>query len=143
MAREFDSFAREKGIKLVVDIKDGSCSVTADREKMAQVIGNLIDNAIKYTPRGSVEISVGCKADDNVALLAVRDTGIGLSKNDTKKLFQKFSRSKNAYDVNVTGIGLGLYVARRIVKAHRARLWAESHGRGKGTIFFLEIPIEG
>jgi signal transduction histidine kinase len=112
-------------------------TVSVDEGKMKQVVRNLIDNAIKYTPRGKISVSLG-KANDTVRL-QVADNGIGLSKEMIPRLFQKFSRDKSANKVNIVGTGLGLYVVKQMVEAHHGKIWAKSEGEGKGSRFVVEI----
>ena len=69
------------------------------------------------------------------------DTGVGITSDTMKKLFQKFSRANDASNTNTKGAGLGLYVARELVKAHGGKIWAESSGKDKGSTFFVEFPI--
>ncbi len=109
-----------------------------DAGKIKQVIGNIIDNSIKYTPRGSIEVSLK-KLAENKLLITVSDTGIGISKETLPTLFEKFSRAKDASKTNTTGTGLGLYVAKQMVEAHGGRIWAESDGVGKGSRFKVEL----
>ncbi len=109
-----------------------------DVGKIKQVIGNIIDNSIKYTPRGSIEVSLK-KMAENRLLITVSDTGIGISKETLPTLFEKFSRAKDASKTNTTGTGLGLYVAKQMVEAHGGKIWAESDGVGKGSRFKVEL----
>ena len=113
--------------------------ITADRDKLKQVIANLIDNSVKYTPSGSVVVSL---AYDHAAMrivFKIKDTGIGIDPEVLPHLFQKFSRAGNAGKVNIKGTGLGLYVAREIVEAHHGIIRAESAGEGKGSTFIVEL----
>lgn len=122
--------------------------VPFDDEKMRQVITNLLDNAIKYTPTGT--ITVGCatgQLDGSPALVcSIKDSGRGLSKEDMGLIFQKFKRAsgKNMRMRDgepVEGSGLGLHVAKMFVEAHKGKIWAESKGLDKGTTFIFAIPI--
>lgn len=113
--------------------------VKADQGKLKQIISNLIDNAIKYTPKGYVELDLQEKSGK--VLISIKDTGIGMSKETKKKLFQKFSRSEKAGLVNVYGSGLGLYVAKVMTEAQEARIWVESDGENKGSTFFVEFEV--
>ncbi len=113
-----------------------------DTDKFKQVIGNIIDNSMKYTPTGSIVVSVTKDVAKNTVLFAVKDTGIGMKAGVIPKLFAKFSRAENANKVNMRGTGLGLYVAKEIVKAHKGRIWAESEGEGNGSQFYVELPGE-
>lgn len=126
-----------------------SCHVRDDREtvmvyadlgKVKQVIVNLVDNAIKYTPSGNITMEIS--KHDAVAQLRVSDTGIGIAPEDIKKLFHKFSRSVAANKTNVLGTGLGLYVAKQIIEAQKGKIWIESEGVGKGTTAIVELPLD-
>jgi len=111
--------------------------VHGDIGKIKQVIGNLIDNAIKYTPHGSISVSV--YQEINKIILKVTDSGIGIAPETLPKLFKKFQRAADANKTNVTGTGLGLYVAAEMIKAHNGKIWAESLGHGKGSTFYVEL----
>jgi len=118
---------------------DGEYPVYADQNKMRQVIGNLIDNAIKYTPTGGMAVSV--KKEGEVVRFVLKDTGIGISPEDIPKLFNKFTRAKDASKQNVIGTGLGLYIAKQMVEAQNGKVWLESEGLGKGTTSIMELPL--
>lgn len=114
-------------------------SVRADFGKIKQVVGNIIDNAIKYTPQGSITVTLARNDANHTITLAVADTGLGITKDALPMLFEKFERARNARQTNVSGTGLGLYLAKEIMKAHRGHVWAESQGEGKGSTFYLEF----
>lgn len=114
--------------------------VTADRDKLKQVIANLIDNSVKYTPSGKIELSLSYDKPHHNLVFKIRDTGVGIDPEVLPLLFQKFTRAKNANRVNIRGTGLGLYVARQIVEAHQGTVHAESAGEGKGSTFIVELP---
>ncbi|MDP3962314.1 MAG: ATP-binding protein [bacterium] len=116
--------------------KDKKYIVQADRDKFKQIISNIIDNSVKYTPSGSVAISLDKK--DKKIIFSVKDTGIGIATAVMSKLFAKFSRADNANKQNIHGTGLGLFVAKEIVLAHNGKIWAESDGEGRGSAFFVE-----
>ena len=116
--------------------------VVADSEKLRHVILNLTDNAIKYTPQGSVNIFLKKETKKKKLLLTITDTGIGMSKETINNLFEKFSRAHDANKVNTGGSGLGLYVAKEIMKKHNAGIWVESPGEGKGSTFYLEFNLK-
>jgi len=120
---------------------DGECLITADIGKLRQVILNLVDNSIKYTPKGGITVTVEKEENKKVARITITDTGVGIPSEVMPTLFKKFSRAKNANEVNVMGTGLGLYVAKQFVEAHKGRVWAESNGQGKGSSFIVEIPL--
>lgn len=118
--------------------KNMTYMVNGDKGKLKQVIGNIIDNSIKYTPRGSIHVWL-TKKNDNKILLTVSDTGVGIKKEVLPNLFEKFTRAPDASKTNIIGTGLGLYIAKKMIEAHRGRIWAESAGEGKGSSFFIEL----
>lgn len=132
--------AKEKGLELSYTDDGGApYTVCMDPSKLAHVISNLIDNAIKYTPRGSVHVAIRRDAKDVV--VAVSDTGAGIPPDAINTLFDKFVRARNANEVNVTGTGLGLYVARQMIHAHHGTIAAASAGEGKGATFTVRLPL--
>jgi signal transduction histidine kinase len=139
--KDLESTAREKGLKLTFKYKKNEVpSVNADSDKMKDVILNLIDNAIKYTHKGKVNITLS-KTDDYYILVQIKDTGIGLSKTEISKLFSKFSRGKGISKINTGGSGLGLYIVKRIIEEHGGKAWVESEGVDKGSTFQFTLPI--
>ncbi len=131
--------AENKGLKLTFESDDEAlCMVNGDREKIRQIIINFIDNSIKYTKEGSINVSV--KNKDGKVVFCVKDTGMGMSEETKNSLFQKFSRGDGAR-MNTTGSGLGLYLAKEIISAHGGRVWVESDGVGKGSAFFMEMDV--
>ncbi len=138
---ELKEYAKEKGIELNLQIcsNEKNFTVYADKEKLRHVIFNLVENAIKYTEKGFVRIAL-CNNQNRYLRVEIKDSGVGIEKDELKSLFSKFVRSRNVYGVNVLGSGLGLYIAREIMHAHNGRIWAESEGVGKGSSFFIELP---
>ncbi len=112
-------------------------NIKLDSGKIKQVIMNLVDNSIKYTPKGTITLLL--KQIDRKIQLEIKDTGIGFNKETLPKLFAKFSREKNANKVNIQGSGLGLYLAKEIMEAHHGHIWAQSPGEGRGSSFFVEF----
>ncbi len=112
-------------------------TVNADIGKIKQVIGNIIDNAIKYTPKGGIHVWLA--KNGKRILLTISDTGVGIRPDVLPRLFEKFTRAPDASKTNIMGTGLGLYVARKMIEAHGGRIWAESPGAGKGSSFFIEL----
>lgn len=118
-----------------------SCSVVADPDRIQQILVNLIDNAVKYSPDGG-QIDVMLSWDERQVLVQVRDQGIGLPEGAVERIFEPFGRAANAAVRNLPGMGLGLYICRQIAEAHAGRLWAESAGDGHGTTMFLKLPAD-
>ena len=117
-------------------------NIVVDRNKIRQVVTNLIDNAIKYTPKGFIKISLAKNAGRDAMMIKVQDSGIGITKETMSNLFKKFSRAKGYVSVYADGSGLGLYVAKEIINAHHGKIWAESEGKDRGSTFFVELPTQ-
>lgn len=136
----------KKGLKLSFSTIPNNAQekfmIHADMDKFKQVIVNLIDNSVKYTPQGTIDVTLTKNPVDRKILLAIKDTGVGIAEEVMPKLFSKFTRAENANKQNIYGTGLGLFVAKEIVEAHRGRVWAESDGEGKGSTFNVEMVLE-
>lgn len=127
------------GLTIDLDIgNNDSAKINADRDKIKQVVGNIIDNATKYTLKGGIVISI--KLSEGKVLILIKDTGVGIDPAEISKLFNKFSRTKDANKTNVIGTGLGLYIAKKMVEAHNGDIKVASDGLGKGTTFTIELP---
>jgi signal transduction histidine kinase len=131
--------AKEKNLYLKFEEPKEVFETLLDREKIRQVILNLIDNSIKYTQEGGVTIKL--QTLNNKFQIAISDTGEGLTKEEKEKLFEKFSRGTAGTKFWTEGAGLGLYIAKEFIEMHKGRIWAESEGRGKGSTFYVEIPV--
>ncbi len=130
--------AEQKGVAITVT---GEASGRVDPLRMAQVIENLLTNAVRYTPAGgSVSISVGGDADH--LHLVVSDTGVGIAPKDQERLFEQFFRAAEARASAIRGIGLGLAIVKAIVDAHGGEVALES-GPGRGTTVTVRIPRDG
>ena len=114
--------------------------IKADSEKLKVALFNIFDNSIKYTTKGGVTIQYGVV--NNKLRIIVKDTGIGITKEQKEKLFGRlFARGEKAQKLYTTGRGIGLYVSARIFEAHKGKIWVESEGQGKGSTFYIELPI--
>jgi PAS domain S-box-containing protein len=108
-----------------------------DPDRLREVISNLYDNAVKYTPEG--KITIGITGDDQVVQFYVRDTGTGIPSEDVPHLFQKFYRVDNSATRTIGGNGLGLFICRKIIELYNGRIWVESEV-GKGSTFYINVP---
>ena len=121
------------GPAMAVEVPDGLPPVTGDRDRLIQVVINLISNAVKFTPTGTITCSAGLTADDGRSLLivSVADTGMGIAPEDQARVFEQFSQAGDTLTDKPRGTGLGLPICREIVEHHGGRLWVESEvGRG-------------
>jgi two-component system phosphate regulon sensor histidine kinase PhoR len=128
----------EAGHRIVTEIEKDLPRVNADGEKIGQVIKNLLDNAIKYSPFGDIV----CKAflKDNKVWITVNDSGIGISEHDLPRIFDKFFRVEREETAHIGGTGLGLSIAKYIVESHNGEIDVESE-LGKGTTVGFGLPI--
>jgi signal transduction histidine kinase len=111
-----------------------SAYILADRHGISQAIGNIIDNAIKYTDEGGVSLSLNLKSDRYI--LKVRDTGIGMSKEYMDRMFEAFSQESEGYTKTYQGIGLGMAIAKHHLDKNKAKIKVES-AKGAGTVFTI------
>jgi signal transduction histidine kinase len=133
-----ESLASGKGLKLVAHVAEGLPAGRGDERRLAQVLLNLVGNAIKFTEQGSVEIRAA-RDGENFAL-AVADTGLGISAEDQVRIFEEFQQVDNTSTRKKGGTGLGLAISKRIVEMHGGRLSVESEP-GKGSVFRVDLPI--
>lgn len=133
--------AKKKGLalELLPAPKDFKLAIV-DRDKVKDVILNLIDNATKYTEKGSIKVSLAKKDTNNFEII-IKDTGIGIDPQEAEKLFEKFTRGDGMAKINPNGAGLGLFIAKKMVEGHHGKVWVESEGVGKGSEFHVVLPI--
>jgi signal transduction histidine kinase len=113
--------------------------VAADESQLRQVLDNLLDNAIKYSPAGG-DVQLSVEAADDVVRFAVADSGLGIPADEQSRIFEKFYRLDPDMTGGIGGTGLGLYIARELVRRVDGRIWVESNG-GRGSTFYVEIPV--
>ncbi len=131
--------ADKKGLTLSFTAGEGSYMMDGDKEQINDhVLRNLIDNAINYTPSGSVTVSL--KREGKKIIFSVKDTGVGITDEDKQKLFTEGGHGKNSQVINAHSTGYGLYIAKQITEAHGGTIRAESLGAGKGSEFIVEFP---
>ena len=133
----FDAEASAKGVRLAVVARTDT-TVTGDRDRLAQVLGNLVGNAITYTSAGG-RVAVDVAGDDQFCTVAVSDTGIGLAPDDLDHIFERFYRVEGV-ERPPGGSGIGLGIARAIARAHGGDVTAASAGPGRGATFTLRLP---
>ncbi len=131
-----------KGLKLIIEIKDEKTpnfyNIMGDAFWLKEAVNNLLENSLKYTKIGTINITLE-KIVDKIKL-SVKDTGIGITKEDRKNLFTEGGRGKDSVKVNVDSTGYGLYTVKLIIEAHKGKVYMESEGAGKGSQFYVELP---
>ncbi len=131
--------AAEKDLRLSVNLQEPLPDIAADRQRLAEVLQNLLDNAIQYTsPGGQIMLSASAGATE--VKFTVSDTGIGIPQADQPRIFERFYRVDAARSREVGGTGLGLAIAKHLVEAHGGRIWVESEV-GQGSQFYFTVPI--
>jgi PAS domain S-box-containing protein len=128
------------GVELVLRSPQSLPAVAADAGQLRQVISNLIDNAIKYSPDGG-QVTVALEERDHHVQFAISDAGLGIPPGEQQRIFEKFYRLDPDMTHGIGGTGLGLYICRELVRRVNGRIWVESE-RGKGSTFFVEVPQE-
>ncbi len=130
--------AEAKGLTLTLDLPEDLPLIWGNRDRLDQVVTNLVDNAIKYTLSGTIRVSA--REEKGEVIVEVQDTGIGIALEDQGNLFQKFYRVRNAQTEGVEGTGLGLAIVRSIVERHSGRVGVESEP-GRGSTFSFALPV--
>lgn len=136
---DLKTLAEGKGLSLTTELGSETLTVTGDSAQLINAYKNLIDNSIKYTPSGHVNVALTKK--DGKAVFTLSDTGVGITPEDMKNLFTEGGHGKDSTKINVDSTGFGLYIVKSIVEAHKGRVWAESDGQGKGSRFIVELPL--
>jgi len=143
LVKEMYLLAAKKGLVLKADVKSNVPSyIITDKSRLNQVLVNLVNNAIKYTPRRGGRISVSASRKGDNVLFSVKDTGIGISKKNLSRIFERFYQVDSSYTRKVGGSGLGLAICKGVVEAVGGRIWVKSRP-GHGTTFFFTLPIRG
>lgn len=134
------SSADLKHITVNTEMEDKMPDITVDQERIQQVIINIVNNAIKFSPEGSI-INIRSKKDKDLVLVEIQDFGRGIPKDKQKKIFKTFFQVDSGMDRKFGGAGLGLAISRGIILAHGGEIWVESTV-GKGSTFYFTIPIK-
>jgi len=136
LGRQFE----DKNIQLVTDVEPGLPNLFVDKDRIIQVLTNLVGNALQYTPNGG-KVSISVRREKSEILFAVKDTGIGISTEQLTFIFNRFYRTDKSRNRASGGSGIGLTIAKALVQAHQGKIWAESNGEGKGSTFSFLIPL--
>ena len=142
VVREFEATARARGLILLYQDRAAGQAVNGDPDKLREVVVNLVDNAIRYTAAGRVvvELYPERQGERRWLTLKVQDTGIGIKAPDAARMFTKFARTEEARRLRPDGMGLGLYIVKKIVEDHGGRVAVSSPGLGQGSTFSITLP---
>lgn len=134
---------QQKNFTVSVEVAHDVPRVRADRDKLLQIVGNLVDNAFKYTrPNGRIDVKARLEDDKKHVLISVTDTGVGIPEHFREAAWRRFERyDEHALELDVAGTGLGLALVKELVQLHNGETWFESQ-LGKGTTFYVRLPVE-
>ncbi len=139
--KELENEAKNKNLYLKWDApKVALPQIHTDKDKIREVIFNIIDNAIKYTASEGAEIT--CEVLNGFLRIKIKDSGAGMTQEEISGIFKSFTRGETGTKIWTGGTGLGLYVAKKFVEMQNGKIWAESEGKDKGSIFYVELPIK-
>ena len=138
--REMEMLINKKELKLEFEIAKGIPKIVTDMERLTQILINIINNAMKYTPKG--KISVRAFRDNKTVHFIVKDTGIGIAKENQEKIFGRFYQVDSSYARKAGGTGLGLTICKEFVVLLGGKIWIKSE-LGKGSEFHFTLPVEG
>jgi signal transduction histidine kinase len=130
----------DKGVALVLDLPPDELVVQADRDRIMQVLVNLLGNALQYTPAGG-QVTITAWREPRAVFVAVKDTGIGIPPEHLPHIFERFYRVEKSRARTGGGTGVGLTIARHFVEDHGGRIWATSPGLGQGSTFMFSLPL--
>lgn len=139
---EIEAKAKEKNLNLKLDSKTALTDIFADQDKVHQILLNLLGNAMKFTPNGG-DITISFFSDGQQLETAIKDSGVGITKEDQTRLFKKFGRLDNSYVAAATsgGTGLGLYICKSLIDLMKGKIYATSEGLNKGSTFAFSLPL--
>jgi len=133
---------KEKGVNLVKSYESGLPEVMLDEKRFRFALQVILENAVNYTKRdGAVEVKLARDSHTSSVLISVKDSGIGITKEELPHLFSKFYRAGRAQTADNEGMGIGLYMVKKIVERHNGKIWAESAGSDHGATFFIRLPV--
>lgn len=136
LGRQFE----DKNINLEIGVEPNLPDIIVDKDRIIQVLTNLVGNALQYTPRGG-KVSLQVRREKSAALFTVKDSGIGISTEQLQYVFNRFYRTDKSRARASGGSGIGLTIAKALVQAHQGKIWAGSDGEGKGSTFSFLIPL--
>ncbi|MDD4900191.1 MAG: PAS domain S-box protein [Candidatus Omnitrophica bacterium] len=137
--RTMEPLAKNKGLELVIETDENLPKIEFDKDRITQVLTNIVNNSFKFTEKGGIKISTA-RQNENI-LVCVKDTGMGIKEEDFSKLFHSFEQLAKEKERKPGGTGLGLAISKAIIERHEGKIWAESEF-GKGTTFCFTLPIK-
>ncbi|MBU0683422.1 MAG: PAS domain-containing protein, partial [Candidatus Omnitrophica bacterium] len=139
-AKSMTPFMKDKNLKLRIESDEKLPNVIFDKDKIIQVITNLMNNAVKFTEKGGITVSTSLETNGKNIKVSVKDTGQGIKEEEMHRLFQRFEQLEELESKRTGGTGLGLAISKEIIDAHKGKIWAESNW-GKGSVFCFTLPV--
>jgi signal transduction histidine kinase len=139
-AEDYSGVMKERGLRFTLDVPSGPVWMRGDGTRLAQVIGNLLQNAAKFTPEGGI-VALAVANVDAAVELRVRDSGVGMAPELLKTIFQPFAQAKQGLARSGGGLGLGLALVKGIAELHGGSVRADSAGEGRGAEFVVRFPV--
>ena len=136
---KLQGFAHQQQVALISNLGSMLPTVIGDRERLEQVLTNLIGNAIKFSEAGG-EVVVSAITNEHEIQIAVKDNGVGIPPQELEQIFTRYYQAESRSKHSAKGSGLGLHIAQKIVEAHKGRIWAESEV-GQGSTFYFTLPL--
>ena len=133
--------AGQRGVSLTAELSDALPAIQADKRRLTQVLGNLLENALRHTPKGGRVVVSVTQTREGMIQYSVKDTGEGIDPEEAKKIFESFHQA-GGKDAQKGRLGLGLSISQEIVHSHGGQIWVESEGLGKGAAFHFTVPFE-
>ncbi len=140
---EIKGLIRLRAHTINLDLRE-DLTIMFDREKLKEVISNLLVNSVKYTPPGG-KIGIKSHIEDNFIVISIKDDGIGLTEDEKLQLFKQFGKIERygqGWNVLSEGSGMGLYISKELIELHGGKIWVESMGRNLGSTFNLSLPLK-
>jgi signal transduction histidine kinase len=132
--------AQQRGITLKAEVGKGLPRIQADKRRLTQVLGNLLENALRHTAKGG-SVAVSAVKHEGAVRIGVTDTGEGIDPSEIQKIFESFYQPQSSHAARGR-LGLGLSISKEIVHSHGGKIWVESEGKGKGASFLFTIPAD-
>ncbi len=138
--KTMENKAKKKEIKILVK-KETIPLIECDSDRITEILVNLIDNAVKFSPKGS-QVLIETKQKNSSVLVSVKDGGIGITGENMSKLFESFTQFSNVTTRKYGGTGIGLSICKNLINLHNGKIWAESQGPGQGTTLYFTLPLK-
>jgi len=139
---ELKGLIRLRSHNITLDLKEDLIT-KFDREKLKEVISNLLVNSIKFTPAGG-DILIKSSINDHFVIFSIKDNGIGMTEREKLQIFKRFGKIERygqGWDILSEGSGMGLYISKELVELHGGKIWVESEGRNQGSTFYFSLPL--